>query len=79
MEKYLYFYYTIKPKDKQLREVTLVSKDQFKCSRLFLRDLEGIIITEIEIPFQDQNFPEINKQKIEEKYKGKFDSFENYK
>jgi hypothetical protein len=82
MPKYLYFYYSrpIPEEDsrKATREYTLVAKDQFPKNCLRLRDLEGMLITNNQIPFGDQTFLEERKKQVAEQYVGEFLPFTEF-
>lgn len=72
----LYFYYHT---NENFRKIVLIAKDHFPFSNQLLRNLEGMLITDEEIPHNKQTFSITKQEEDEKTYNGKFMPFSDYK
>ncbi len=74
-KQHLYFYYYT---NENFRKVVLIPRSNFAFCNKKLGELEGILVTEKEVPFDKQKFSIAQEEEIEKEYRGRFEPFEKY-
>lgn len=74
--QHLYAYYHT---PENFRRVVLIPRNQFPFIDKPLGELEGMLVTQEEIPSNKLTFPITQQEEVAQKYKGTFMSFDDFR